>query len=228
MEEQSKHFNIFIQFYIVILFFVICLLSILYYPTLRVAFNGGETTIHTRNVGMSPGTSITGNYIVAAGSTEIVTTSANTCADDRIIAYNAIKGANCTVTRNDFGGQRLSPGVYCDAGAPLLVSTDVTLVGTATDIFIFQASSSLLTSLNSKILLEGGAKPENVYWAVGTSATIGTDSTFTGTLISYASISFQTNAVMNGQALAGAAVTFQSNNQVTNPYAAKNITATKI
>mmetsp|Transcript_26061 Transcript_26061/g.24902 ORF Transcript_26061/g.24902 Transcript_26061/m.24902 type:complete len:224 (-) Transcript_26061:525-1196(-) len=188
----------------------------------KVAFNGGLTTIHTRNVGMSPGSSITGHYIVSDGSTEIVSTSANTCADDRITAYNAIKSAQCTVTVNDIGGQTLDPGVYCDAGAPLLVSSDVTLVGTATDIFIFQATSSLLTSLNSKILLEG-VSPQNVYWAVGSSATIGTDSTFTGTLITYASISIQTNAVMNGQALAGAAVTFQSNNQVTNPYATKNV-----
>jgi hypothetical protein len=182
----------------------------------KVAFNGEITTIHQGNVGMSPGTSITGNYIVEnGGSTEVTSTSANKCADDRTTAYNQIKLAPCGTIRNDYGGQTLTAGVYCDAGAPMLVSSDLVLSGPGQ--FLFQASSSLQTSLNTKITYVAGALPENVFWAVSSSTTIGTGSEFVGTLITYASISFETNAVMKGRALAGAAVTFQTLNQVTRP-----------
>jgi hypothetical protein len=97
-----------------------------------------------------------------------------------------------------------------------LAAGQLTLSGTDTDVWIFQASSSLTTSLNTEIILTGGAKAENVYWAVSSSATIGTTSKFVGTLMTYASISFETGATMNGQALAGAAVTFASDNTVVN------------
>jgi hypothetical protein len=153
--------------------------------------------------------------------TEITSTSANQCADDRTTAYNQIKLAPCTTTRNDYGGQTLTSGVYCDAGAPMLVSSDLILSGPGQ--FLFQASSTLMTSLNTKITHIGGALPENVFWAVSKSATIGTSSEFVGTLITYASISFETNAIMTGRALAGAAVTFQTLNQVTKPTLITNV-----
>jgi hypothetical protein len=173
---------------------------------------------------MSPGTSITGNYIVADGSTEITSTSANKCADDRIIAYNAIKSKPCTTIRNDNGGYTLTPGVYCDAGAPMLVSSNLYLdgQGDSSSQFFFQASSSLLTSLNTQIILQNNTKAENVFWAVSSSATIGTSSSFIGTLITYASISFHSNAVMYGTALAGVAVTFETLNEVTSPFPSKS------
>eukprot|EP00596_Hydrurales_sp_CCMP1899_P005894 CAMPEP_0119040726 /NCGR_PEP_ID=MMETSP1177-20130426/10725_1 /TAXON_ID=2985 /ORGANISM="Ochromonas sp, Strain CCMP1899" /LENGTH=229 /DNA_ID=CAMNT_0007006039 /DNA_START=216 /DNA_END=905 /DNA_ORIENTATION=+ len=182
-----------------------------------VAFNGKETVIEVGDVGLSPGTNIPGDYRQLDGSTHINDTPANACANDRTTAYNDAKSRVCLPANkgNELSGLTLSAGVYCDAGAPLRLTTgDLTLHGSATDVFIFQASSSLLTSLNTKVLLTGEAKAENVFWAVGTSATLGTSSTFTGTLMTYASISFETDAKMNGQALAGAAVTFQSNNMV--------------
>jgi hypothetical protein len=174
---------------------------------------------------MSPGTSITGNYIVADGSTEITSTSANKCADDRIIAYNAIKAKTCTTIRNDNGGYTLTPGVYCDAGAPMLLSSNLFLdgQGNSSSQFYFQASSSLMTSLKTQIILQNNATAENVFWAVSSSATIGTSSSFVGTLITYASISFESNAVMHGTALAGAAVTFQTSNAVTSPFPSKYV-----
>lgn len=135
------------------------------------------------------------------------------------IFYNAAKAATCPPANigNELGGKTLKAGVYCDAGAPLTLSSDLVLDGSASDIFIFQASSSFLSSLNTKITLINGALPENVFWAVGTSATIGTSSKFVGTLMTYASISVETSAMIYGQALAGAAVTFASSNAVTNP-----------
>lgn len=187
----------------------------------RVEFKGEVTTIFTRNVGMAPGSAITGNYIVKEGSTEITSTSASACADDRTTAYLAMKAATCTTIANDFGGKTLPPGVYCDAGAELTVSKDLVLEGAGE--YIFQASSSFSTGLNTKITLTGGATADKVFWAVSSSATLGTSSVFQGTLITYASITFETNAQMYGNALAGAAVNFATSNEVTSPFAAKTI-----
>jgi hypothetical protein len=185
-----------------------------------VAFNGELTTVATGNVGMSPGTSVNGNYIVAAGSTEINSTPANKCADDRIIAYNKLQGLTCPPANmaNELGGgPSKKAGIYCDAGAPLTLSTGMTLEGAADDVWVFQGSSSFISSLNTKILLKGEAKAENVFWVVGASATIGTSSEFVGTLIAYASISLNTRATVNGRALAGAAVSCENSNTITNP-----------
>jgi hypothetical protein len=164
---------------------------------------------------MSPGTSVSGSYIVSDGSTEINSTPANKCANDRTIAYNALKSKTCGTVRNDFGGQTLNAGVYCDAGAPMTISSDLTLDGPGN--YIFQASSSFLQTLNTKIVLVNGAKAENVFFAVSSSATIGAGSKLVGTMITYASINIETDATIFGQALAGAAVSFQSSNLIENP-----------
>jgi hypothetical protein len=180
-----------------------------------VSFDGKQTRVKTGDVGMSPGTSVSGSYVQGDGSTEINSTPANKCANDRTITYNALKAKDCGAIKNELGGQTLNAGVYCDAGAPMTVSSDLTLDGPGN--YIFQASSSFLQTLDTKIVLINGAKAENVFFAVSSSATIGADSTFVGTMIAYASINVETNAEINGQALAGAAVSFQSSNLVENP-----------
>jgi hypothetical protein len=182
---------------------------------IRVDFNGELTTIATGNVGMSPGTSITGNYDVT-GSTEINSTPANQCASDRRVAYDSLKAAKCGAIRNELGGQKLEPGVYCDSGSSdLTLSSDLELTGEGE--FIFQASSNFMSTLNTKIILSDGAKAENIFWVVGKSVTLGTSSQFVGTIIADAAIGFQTKATVNGQALAGTAVTYESSNYMVNP-----------
>lgn len=171
---------------------------------------------------MSPGTSVTGNYF-NSGSLEVNSTPANACASDRRTAFNELKKAECkTEPKNELGGQTLtSPTagettVFCDSGSgDMTVSSDLTLSGDG--IFVFQASSNLMTKLNTEIKLSNGAKAENIFWVVSKSATLGTTSAFKGTIIADASIGLQTGATVNGQALAGAAVTFESSNTMTNP-----------
>jgi hypothetical protein len=180
-----------------------------------VAFNGEQTTIATGNVGMSPGTSVTGNY-QTTGSTEINSPAANQCASDRIKAYNHLRAATCGTIKSELGGQTLTPGVYCDNGSTdLTLNSDLTLSGDGE--FIFQASSNFQSKLNTRVILIDGAKAEKIFWVVGAAASLGTSSEFVGIIVADAAIHLQSLATVNGQALAGTAVTYETSNYMVNP-----------
>jgi hypothetical protein len=84
--------------------------------------------------------------------------------------------------------------------------------GNPNAVFIFQIGSTLTTLGSTEILLAGGAQAQNIFWQVGSSATLGTNSIFEGTILSFQSISLDTGAVLNGRALArNGAVTMDSN-----------------
>jgi type VI secretion system secreted protein VgrG len=84
-------------------------------------------------------------------------------------------------------------------------------------VYIFQAATSLTTASVTKILLKNGAKAANIYWSVGTQATLGSASSFEGTILAGTAVVFNSGSVMNGRALAGTAVTFASGSAVTLP-----------
>jgi Ice-binding-like len=84
-------------------------------------------------------------------------------------------------------------------------------------VWIFQITSSLVTSPYTSFILQNGAQAKNVYWTVGSSATIGYSSSFVGNILAYASISFGKSSVLNGRGLAGAGVTFAGDSSVTQP-----------
>jgi hypothetical protein len=117
------------------------------------------------------------------------------------------------------GGQILTAGVYCDAGGPMTLSTDLTLHGSATDIWFFQANSSLVTSMRSKMILTGGALAQNVFWAVAKDAILGQVHNFVGTLLAFGSIFVEKKATINGQLLSRAGVFFNGGNFIMNPNA---------
>lgn len=186
------------------------------------AFNGELTTIFTGDIGVSPGTSVTGNFKQNDGSVEITSTKSNQCASDRIVAYNAAAAEVCPPSNNinELSGLTLFPGVYCAVNAPMTFSAGtLTLDGQndANAVWVFQASSSLLTAPSTSFILENGAFAQNVYWQITSSATLGYSSSFVGTIIADASISVQTNTVLNGRALAGAGVSFAGSDSVTLP-----------
>jgi hypothetical protein len=115
----------------------------------------------------------------------------------------------------ELGGTTLVPGVYNSAAGTFLITGDLTLIGNDTDIWIFNAASSLTTAAGapgfpgSRVVLVGGAKACNVYWKVGSSATIGTYSDFSGNILALESITVNTGATMAGSAWARTgAVTF--------------------
>lgn len=103
----------------------------------------------------------------------------------------------------------LTRGVY-EWGTGLLMTSDVTLTGTANDVWIFQVAQDLTLSNGTKIVLAGGALAKNIVWQVAGAASFGTTSHFEGIVLSQTSISLQTGASINGRLLAQTAVSIDS------------------
>ena len=173
--------------------------------------NTGPTTI-TGDLGLSPGTSITGFPPGIVGGTPHPTDAvAIQAQSDLTTAYNVAASLTpMTSGLSNLAGLSLTPGVY--AGDELSLTGDLTLAGTAESVWVFQADSTLITGSASRILITGGASSCNVFWKVGSSATLGTASQFTGTILANQSITATTAATIEGRLLASnGAVTLDSN-----------------
>jgi uncharacterized protein (TIGR03437 family) len=121
----------------------------------------------------------------------------------------------------NLGGQTLAPGLYKSTSSLAISSGNLTLdaQGNANAVFIFQMASTLTTTTGLQVILTGGAQAANIFWQVGSSATLGTNSIFQGTIMADQSITLTTGATLNGRALARiGGVTLQSN-AVTKPAA---------
>lgn len=116
-------------------------------------------------------------------------------------------GANVTA---ELGGQTLAAGVYVSpSGAYDITSVDLTLDGGPDDVWVFQMATTLTVGTGRKVILTGGAQARNVFWQVGSSATLDTSSEFKGTIMAYASITMNASSTLDGRALAETgAVTF--------------------
>ena len=113
------------------------------------------------------------------------------------------------------GGLTLRPGLYKWATG-LLISTDVTLVGGPDDVWIFQVAGTLNQAPGKRVILAGGARPKNIFWAVAGAVTLGTSAHFEGVILAKTMIAANTGASVNGRLLAQTAVTLQMNT-VTRP-----------
>jgi hypothetical protein len=164
------------------------------------------------DVGSSPTPAVTG--LLATQVTGTLYTAANavltTAQTDLTAAYlDAAGRSSCTPLTGALGtgtNANLGPGVYCYSTAALLNGT-LTLTGSSTDVWIFQIGSTLTTATGATVALAGGALPCNVFWQVGSSATIQTGNSFVGTIMALTSI------VLNGGTLSGRALA--SNGTVT-------------
>ncbi len=144
-----------------------------------------------------------------------------TAQNDLTTAYVAAAGQPPTTTfvttDNQLGGQTLTPGVYAfghAATANITASSPLVLNGQGnTDaVFVFQASSDLVTASNSVVQLENGAQACNVFWQVGSSATLNSGSTFVGTIMALTSATLDSGATVQGRVLArNGAVTLDAN-----------------
>lgn len=120
-------------------------------------------------------------------------------------AYNAAVAAPSTsdVTGVDLSGLILTEGVYSASTSMAMNGPlPLTLNGNADAVFIFQAGSTLITGANSSVVLTGGAQACNVFWQVGSSATLGTNTSFIGSILAQTSITLGTGATVDGRALA--------------------------
>jgi len=170
------------------------------------------TSVIGGDLGLSPGTSITGFPPgVVLGTVHPTDPVAAQAQSDLTTAYNVAASLTPSTTGlSDLVGLSLIPGVY--SGSTLSLSGDLTLAGTATSVWVFQAASTLVTGSASRIILTGGATACNVFWQVGSSATLGTASEFAGTIMANQSITATTSATVTGRLLAdNGAVTLDSN-----------------
>jgi hypothetical protein len=189
------------------------------------------TSAITGDIGLSPAA---GSYISGFGLTEVTGTiytvdasgPANAVTDaaglttakgDLTTAYNDAAGRTATdivLLAGNIGGLTLTPGLYKSSGSLEISSGDLTFdaKGDANAVFIVQIASTLTTTSGRQIILSGGAKAANIFWQVGTSATLGTTSVFKGTIMADQSISLNTGATVEGRLSARiGAITFAGN-----------------
>ncbi len=174
-------------------------------------------TIITGDLGVSPGTAITGfpPGVVIGGQMHAGDAVAAQAHSDAVIAYNALAAQACDFNYSDvqeLGGLTLTPGVHCFPSSAQLTGT-LTLVGGGP--FIFKIGSTLTTASNSSVVVIDGGQTCNgsdVFWAVGSSATLGTATQFAGNTLALISITLTTGANVSGSALAlTGAVTMDTN-----------------
>jgi hypothetical protein len=177
--------------------------------------NTGPTTI-TGDVGLHPGTAFTGQSSVTLnGALHLADAVALQAKNDLVTAYNDAAGRT-PVTRiaTELGGKTLKSGVYDSADGTFEITGTLTLdaEGDPNAVFVFKTASTLITASGSGVSLLNGARFCRIFWKVGSSATLGTDSHFVGHIFAYASITATTGATVQGQLLAmTGAVTLDTN-----------------
>jgi hypothetical protein len=161
---------------------------------------------------------VIGKIYAADYSTHGCTTPAvlTTAVSDMQTAYTDAAGRphgfgpNLNLGGGTVATQTLAPGVYT-WGSDVTITGDITLTGTATDVWIFQISGTLNLADGVKINLSGGALPQNIFWQVADVVTLKPGSHFEGNILAQTNIAMQTGATLNGRALAQTAVTLDAN-----------------
>ena len=190
------------------------------------------SSVVTGDIGVSPAaaTYITGFSLIMDSSNEFATSSQivgsayssdyavptptmlTTAVADMQTAYVDAAGRAANYNElyaGDLSGKTLTSGVY-KYGNSVLINTDLTLDGSATDVWIFQIAGTLTEAAGINITLTGGAVAENIFWQVADTVSIGTGSHFEGTILAMTNISMNTNASINGSLYAQTAITLDA------------------
>lgn len=190
------------------------------------------TSVVTGDIGVSPAaaTFITGFSLTEDASNEFSTSpqvtgkiyaadytpptpsTMTTAIGEMELAFVDAAGRAPSVTElgaGEIGGLTLAPGVY-KWGTGLLITTDVTLDGGPSDVFIFQVAQDLTMSSGAKVVLAGGALAENITWQVAGLVDLGTTAHIEGIVLSQTAINLQTGASANGRLLAQTAVSIDA------------------
>jgi hypothetical protein len=190
--------------------------------------NTGETFLQG-DLGVSPGTEITGFAPGSVlGSTHAADTNAALAQSDLATAYN--DAASRTVTESvigDIGGRTFAAGVY-KSESSLGIDGNVILdaKGDPSAVWIFQVGSDLTTGSDSAVTLVNGASACNVYWQVGSSATLGTASNFRGSILALTSITVNSDSAVEGRMLARNGAVTLDHSVFVNPFCATEVTPT--
>ncbi|MGM0506830.1 MAG: ice-binding family protein [Bacteroidota bacterium] len=198
----------------------------------KAAINNSTTSAFTGDLGLSPAaesfytgfsqTAATGystsdqvtGRMYAADMTDPTPENLTTATDDMTTAYTDAAGRTTPdfveLYTGEIGGRTLTPGLYKWSNT-VLIESDLTLSGSADDVWIFQIAENLTMSSDVKITLADGALAENVFWQVAGEVTIDTGAEFEGIILSMTGITLNTGAILNGRALAQTAAIFDSN-----------------
>lgn len=178
---------------------------------------GFDVTLDASNT-FATSAMVTGR-IYAADLTPPTPTKMTTAIGDMETAYTDAAGRTMPFATElgagNIGGLDLAPGLYT-WGTGVSINTDLTLSGSATDVWILQIAQDLTLANGISVFLEGGALPENVFWQVAGQATLGTGSVFHGIVLSKTAVVMETNAVFTGRAFAQTEITLDAND-VTQP-----------
>jgi len=182
-------------------------------------------SVITGNLGLSPGISVTGfPPSILVGTLHITDPTAAQAQLDLTAAYNDAAGRTLGAIglAGNLGGLTLAPGLYKSTSSLEISSGDLTLdaQGDANAVYIFEMASTLVTTTGRKVILAGGAQAANIYWQVGSSATVGVSSVFKGNILALASITAATGASIEGRLLARTAAVTLDGNAVVRPSAA--------
>ncbi len=200
------------------------------------AISAVPTSTITGDLGVSPAAAsfITG-FALTADATNVFSTSPQVTGKVYAADYSVPTPSNLTTAIGDMqnaftdaagrapdvtelgagniGGKTLTPGVY-KWGTGLLIPTNVTLSGSATDVWIFQIAQDLTMSSATKVVLAGGAVPANVFWEVAGAVNIGTTAHLEGVVLSQTAITLATGASIDGRLLAQTAVSIDTSTVV--------------
>lgn len=170
----------------------------------------------TASTGHSTSDQVTGQMF-AADMADPTPSNLTTAVNDMTTAYNDAAGRLTPdfveLYTGEIGGKTLTPGLYKWSNT-VLISSDVTISGSADDVWIFQVGENLTMSSAINITLSGGAQAKNIFWQVAGEVTIGTTSHFEGIILSMTGITLNTGATLNGRILAQTAAIFDANTVV--------------
>jgi hypothetical protein len=182
--------------------------------------NTGNTIING-DLGLSPGSAVVGFPPgIVNGTIHINDTEANSSKSCLTSAYNDAAGrAPGAAVSGNIGGQTLTPGVYTSTSTLSISSGDLTLdaQGNSGGVFIFQIPSALTVTSGRQVILAGNAQAKNVFWQVGSSATIGTTAAMKGTIMADQSITLETGATLLGRAVTRIGAVTMDFNSITRP-----------
>jgi hypothetical protein len=183
--------------------------------------NTGPTNI-TGDVGLSPGSAVVGFPPgTITGTLHVNDPTAAQAKLDLTTAYNDAAGRtlNPTTLSGNIGGTTLAPGLYKSTSSLEISSGDLTLDGggNANAVWIFQIASTFTTTTGRAVVLSGNANAKNIFWQVGTSATLGVNSIFKGTILCDESITMNTGASLDGRVLTRIGAVTLDNNTIVKP-----------
>jgi hypothetical protein len=169
--------------------------------------NTATPTIVNGNLGVSPGSAVTGfpPGIVTGGTIHSADVVAAQAQNELTNAYINLSIATCNadLTSQNLGGLTLTPGVYCFSTSAQLTGTlTLDAQGNSNAVFIFKIGSTLTTASGSSVLLINSGSSCGVFWQIGSSATLGTGTALLGNIVALSSITLNTGASVDGRTLA--------------------------